>query len=196
MNKKRNKRVKRMEVIFDEKGKFGAYKDIYTGDRYGLPMLKNNKKSPYLEWYMGNQKLAGEVFATDKDLKGETHRVLWLLISVLDYENWIYISITDIGKKLDMLRPNVSKAIKLLEKKEIIIRGPKIGSSFSFRFNPDFIWKGDVNVLEKYREEEEKKRIKDLKSKTDRRKKQKIEEFSKEHNIPLEKLKKFLVENT
>lgn len=182
----------RVEPIFDEKGKFEGYRDIYTGKRYGLPMLSEKvKRSPYLEWYMGNQRLAREVFAKDKELKGETHRVLWFLISVLDFENWIEISITDMAKELDILRPNVSRAIKLLEKKEIIIRGSKIGSSYLFQFNPDFMWKGDVINLEKYRREKEEDRIKTLKEKTNKRKNKKFEEFSKKYNIPIEDLKKY-----
>ncbi len=75
------------------------------------------------------------------------------------------------SKELDMLRPNVSKAIKLLEKKEIIIRGPKIGCSYSFRFNPDFIGKGDVINFKKYRQEKEQEEIKNSKNKIDNKKK-------------------------
>jgi len=179
----------RIEPIFDRQGKFRGYRDIFTGDKYGLPVLKpNSKKSPYSEWYMGNQRLAREKFAKDKDLKGETHRVLWFLISILDFENWIQVSITDIAKEIDILRPNVSKAIKLLEKKEIIIRGPKIGCSYSFRFNPDYIWKGDVINLEKYRNEKEQEKITELKNKTSKRKEKKIKELCEKFNISFEDL--------
>ncbi len=186
----------RVQPIFDDQGRFKGYIDIYTGEKYGLPILKaKGKKSPYLEWYMGNQRLAREVFAKDKDFKSETHRVLWFLISILDFENWIQLSITEIAKELDMLRPNVSKAIKLLETKQIIIRGDKIGRSFSFRFNPDYIWKGDVINLEKYREKQERKKIKNLRNKISNKRNQKLEKLSKEYNIPIEKLQECLEEN-
>ena len=189
INRKKNMPVTRIEPIFNERGKFEGYKDVYTGEKYGLPTLTGKgKRSPYLEWYMGNQRLAREIFAKDRDFKGDTHRVLWFLISVLDFENWIQLSITDIAKELEMRQPNVSREIKLLEKKKIIIRGKKIGRSSSFRFNPDYIWKGEVINLEKYRDEKEQERIKELKNKTNKRKQKKLKELSEEYNISIEKL--------
>ena len=148
--------VTRVKPLFDERGRMRGYEDIYTGEQYGLPVLVGRKNSPYANgWYMGNQELAREVFAKDKDIKSETHRVLWFIISVLDFENWVQLSITEIANELGMRQPNVSKAIKVLENKEVIIRGPKVGRSFSFRFNPDFGWKGKVKNLDDYRRERE-----------------------------------------
>ena len=148
--------VTRIKPLFDERGKMRGYEDIYTGEQYGLPVLVGRKNNPYANgWYMGNQELAREVFAKDKDIKSETHRVLWFIISILDFENWVQLSITEIANELGMLQPNVSKAIKVLENKEVIIRGPKVGRSFSFRFNPEFGWKGKVKNLDDYRKERE-----------------------------------------
>jgi len=53
-----------------------------------------------------------------------------------------------------MHQPDVSKAMKVLEKKEIILRGPKVGRSYAFRLNPYFGWKGKVKNLEDYRNRE------------------------------------------
>ena len=148
--------VTRVKPIFDDRGKMRGYEDIYTGEQYGLPVLVGRKDSPYANgWYMGNQELAREIFAKDKDIKSETHRVLWFIISILDFENWVQLSITEIANELGMLQPNVSKAIKVLENKEVIIRGPKVGRSFSFRFNPEFGWKGKVKNLDHYRKQKE-----------------------------------------
>ena len=148
--------VTRVKPIFDDRGKMRGYEDIYTGEQYGLPVLVGRKDSPYANgWYMGNQELAREIFAKDKDIKSETHRVLWFIISILDFENWVQLSITEIANELGMRQPNVSKAIKVLENKEVIIRGPKVGRSFSFRFNPEFGWKGKVKNLDHYRKQKE-----------------------------------------
>ena len=148
--------VTRIKPIFDHMGRMRGYEDIYTGEQYGLPVLVGRKNNPYSNgWYMGNQELAREVFAKDKDIKSETHRVLWFIISILDFENWVQLSITEIANELGMRQPNVSKAIKVLENKEVIIRGPKIGRSFAFRFNPDFGWKGKVKNLDDYRKQKE-----------------------------------------
>ncbi len=51
----------------------------------------------------------------------------------------------------DLKQPNVSRAMKILEEKEIILRGPKVGRSYAFMLNPDFGWKGNVANLEYYR---------------------------------------------
>ena len=148
--------ITRVKPIFDERGRMRGYEDIYTGEQYGLPVLVGRKNNPYANgWYMGNQELAREVFAKDKDIKSETHRVLWFIISILDFENWVQLSITEIANELGMRQPNVSKAIKVLENKGVIIRGPKVGRSFSFRFNPDFGWKGKVKNLDDYRKQRE-----------------------------------------
>ncbi len=148
--------VTRVKPIFDDRGKMRGYEDIYTGEQYGLPVLIGRKYNPYANgWYMGNQELAREIFAKDKDIKSETHRVLWFIISILDFENWVQLSITEIANELGMRQPNVSKAIKVLENKEVIIRGPKVGRSFSFRFNPEFGWKGKVKNLDHYRKQKE-----------------------------------------
>lgn len=111
------------------------------------------KQDPYSEgWVMNNQK-ALELLATDKDLKGETYRVFLILLSRLDFENWIQITQTEISEKLKMKKSNVSKAISILEGKQIIFRGPKIGRTYAFRLNPYYGWKGKVKNLNEYRKE-------------------------------------------
>ena len=55
--------------------------------------------------------------------------------------------------------------INLLEKKEIILRGPKVGRSYAFRLNPYFGWKGKVKNLDQYRKEKDNQETKDLKRK-------------------------------
>ena len=102
-----------------------------------------------------NSQEALELIAQDKEITGRIHRVLWLLVAHLDFENWIQLPQGEICRKLDMKKQDVSSAIKLLEKKEIIIRGPKVGRSYSFRLNPMLGWKGDVRNLEDYRKNQD-----------------------------------------
>jgi hypothetical protein len=61
----------------------------------------------------------------------------------LDYENWVTVPQNEIAEALDLKRPNVSASIKLLEKKQIILRGPKVGRSSSWRLNPNYGFKGN-----------------------------------------------------
>lgn len=121
----------------------------------GVVVYCGVKQNPYSKGWVMNSQEALELLATDKDLKGETYRVLLLLLSRLDFENWIQVTQTEISEKLEMKKPNVSKAISILEDKSIILRGPKIGRTYAFRLNPYFGWKGKVRNLNDYRREEE-----------------------------------------
>lgn len=113
------------------------------------------KLNPYAKGWVMNSQEALELLATDKDLKGETYRVLLLLLSRLNFENWIQITQNEISEKLEIRKPHVSRAITLLEEKGIILRGPKVGRSYAFRLNPNYGWKGKVRNLNDYRKKED-----------------------------------------
>nr|WP_250996819.1 hypothetical protein [Escherichia coli] len=51
----------------------------------------------------------------------------------------------DIAEALNMQKTNVSRAVKTLIEFEIILEGPKIGRSKTYRLNPQFGWKGTVS---------------------------------------------------
>jgi biotin operon repressor len=101
--------------------------DLLTGELIeGFPVWVGVKSSPYgNRWFMTNQKL--------------------------DFENWIYVSQTEIAEILNMKRQQVSRAIKLLEKKGILLRSPKIGRSYGYRLNPYYGWKGKSKKLQNAR---------------------------------------------
>ncbi len=99
--------------------------DVYAVDRRtgeildGVPVLCGVKRNPYSGgWVMNNQE-ALQIIAKDKDIKWETYRVLIYILSILDFENWIQMPLSEIAKELDMQRPCISRAIKILESKEI-----------------------------------------------------------------------------
>ena len=131
----------------------------------GVPVLCGVKRNPYNKGWVMNSQEALELIAQDKEITGRIHRVLWLLVAHLDFENWIQLSQKEICKKLDMKKQDVSSAVKVLEEKEIIIRGPKVGRSYSFRLNPMLGWKGNVKNLDDYRQKEENKYYKEKKQK-------------------------------
>ena len=194
--------VTRIKPIFNKQGKLEGYEDTYTGEKYGFPVIVGRKINPYSQGWVMNSQEGMRILAKDKDIKAETHRVLWFIGGILDFENWVHISITEIAQELDMQRSSVSRAIKLLEKKEIILRGPKVGRSHTFMLNPYFGWKGKVKNLEKYREE--KYRNKDYSDKISIKKpktleKTRISEFSEEfkhlsqkYDIPLDEIENLL----
>ena len=143
--------VTRLKPLYDKAGTLKGYVDKYTGEEFGFPVIVGRKRNPYEKGWVMNSQDAAILLAKDKDIKGETHRVLWFIIGILDFENWVQLSVTEIAEELKMHRPDVSKAMKVLENKEIILRGPKVGRSYAFRLNPYFGWKGKVKNLEDYR---------------------------------------------
>jgi DNA-binding transcriptional ArsR family regulator len=153
--------VTRLKPLYDKAGVFKGYVDKYTGEEYGFPVIIGRKQNPYSKGWVMNSQEAMIILAKDKEIKGETHRVLWFIGGILDFENWVQLSVSEIAEELELKRPNVSRAIKLLEKKEIIIRGPKVGRCYAFMLNPEFGWKGKVKNLNDYRDQEHERRTKE-----------------------------------
>lgn len=181
-------RITHIRPLYNESGKLKGYIDKYTGKEYSFPVILIDRRNPYSKgWFMNNQETS-ILLAKDKDIKGQTHRILRFIEGILDFENWIYISITDIAKELEMHRSDVSKGIKVLQKKEIILEGSKIGNLKTYMLNPTFGWKGKVKNLEKYREEKEQKRIKNLNNKIDKKRNEKLKALGEKYNIPIEEI--------
>jgi DNA-binding Lrp family transcriptional regulator len=147
--------VTRLKPLYDRAGKLKGYVDKYTGEEYGFPVIVGRKRSPYTKGWVMNSQEALEVVAKDKDIKGETYRVLFFICARLDFENWVQLSVKEIAQELNLKQPSVSRAMKILEQKEIILRGPKVGRSYAFMLNPDFGWKGKVKNLDDYRKQRE-----------------------------------------
>ena len=174
--------VTRLKPLYDEMGKLKGYVDKYTGEEFGFPVIVGRKRSPYEKGWVMNSQEALEIVAKDKDIKGETYRVLFFICARLDFENWVQISVTEIAKELGMHQPDVSKAMKVLETKEIILRGPKVGRSYAFMLNPEFGWKGKVKNLDEYRKEREQEERREKKQERNQ-KNLKLVELSKRDQI-------------
>jgi hypothetical protein len=74
---------------------------------------------------------------------GETYSVLLHLMSKLSFDNWINVTQAEIGNSLGMARPNVSRAMKVLVEKKIILEGPRTGRCHTYRLNYAVGYKGD-----------------------------------------------------
>lgn len=120
--------------------------DLDTGELVEgtVALLGRRIKSPYAGGFFMSNQLALLELARDKDLGMEALRVLIYLCGRLDFENYIQLEQKEISEDLGMLKPNVSRAMKLLEDKGIIVRGPRAGKSYVWHLNPNFGWKGKV----------------------------------------------------
>lgn len=104
-------------------------------------------------WFMAFQD-AFEELAKDREITSEPRRVLDYLFSKLDFENFIQQSQQDIAQALGMHKSQVSEAMKLLVRKQIVLEGPKVGRSKCYRLNPNYGWKGKVKTLQEARREQ------------------------------------------
>lgn len=129
--------------------------DANTGEKMeGLPVWVSKKNNPYGKGWIMNSQEALEELAEDKELTGETLRIFLLLSARLDFENWIQISQKEIAEKLGMKKQNVSRSMKILESKSIILKIEASGRSNAYRLNPHYGWKGKVRNLDDWREQQ------------------------------------------
>ena len=92
--------------------------------------------------------------AKDDQLTGADFRVLLHLFGQLDFENYLHISQKDIADTLGMQKQHVSRAMRLLIAKGIVLDGPKVGRMRTYRLSPNLGWKGRVTNLGKYRRDQ------------------------------------------
>lgn len=74
----------------------------------------------------------------------EDYRVLMALMAKLDFENLIQVPQVELAVKLKMKRPNINRSMKRLVELGVILEGPKIGRSKTYRLNPNIGWKGSA----------------------------------------------------
>ena len=68
-------------------------------------------------------------------------RVLMALCAVLDFENFIQLSQSDLAKLIGMKKENVNRAMAELFERGIVIKGMKVGRSLTYRLSPTFGFK-------------------------------------------------------
>lgn len=82
-----------------------------------------------------------EAVAIDPDLDGVDLRVLFYLLSNLDFENYLRAPQIEISVMLNRHPSHISRSIRKLQEKGIVIAGPKVGRSGTWRLNANFVTK-------------------------------------------------------
>jgi len=82
--------------------------------------------------------------AAKANLGADAYRVLFAVLSVVDFENWIQFNQSEMADTIGMRRQNFGRAMRKLEAIELLQRGPKVGRSVTYRLNPSFGWKGSA----------------------------------------------------
>ena len=137
----KNDKVQTVNPVTGEK-KEGYF--VYIA--YPKPKIKD------VRWMMTFQDSL-KIIAKDTEITGQVMRVYMFAISELEFENYLTIKQTVIAQELAMDKSVVSRAIKLLVDKGIILK-VKEGRVTAYKLNPEYGWKGKVSTMET-----EKKRI-------------------------------------
>lgn len=111
-----------------------------------VAVIKPKQKSSFKRHFTMNQ---AALLTVAQTLNHDQLRVFLALCAHLDYENFIQVPQIEIAEKLKMHKQHVSRAIKHLIEFEVILDGPKIGRSKSYRLNPNYGWKGTVKNHDK-----------------------------------------------
>jgi len=134
---------KRIEQIDTETG------EVIDGCIVWIP--HRPKLTEVNKWFMLFQETLLDI-AKDKDLALPQKNVLLFMWGHLDFENYIHIKQQEIADELEMHKSGVSRAIKTLVDKKIILLESKQGVR-CYRLNPDYGWKGKIKNLNEYRQD-------------------------------------------
>jgi predicted transcriptional regulator len=127
--------------------------DLDTGDiLQGVPVYFNATVRWREDWFMAIQD-AFEALSKDKELYGRTRAVLDFMMSKLSWENWVHVEQKQIVEELDLHKSDVSRAIRLLVEKGIILRAPlpRNKRMYAYKLNSNYGYKGKVKNLSIYR---------------------------------------------
>jgi predicted transcriptional regulator len=129
-------------------------------DGYFVYMAYPKPKIKGVRWMMTFQDSL-EIIAMDKEMTGQTLKVMLLLMGNLEFENYITIKQVAIAEKLGMDKADVSKAMRLLVGKGIILK-VKEGTTTGYKLNPHYGWKGSVTHMEAETRRIAKERVVDI----------------------------------
>lgn len=118
-----------------------AWIDDETGEITGFSHPEKRMKNGLGGGWMAMYQRAMEWLAEVK-LPQEQYRILFHLMSHLDFDNYLRVTQSEIAKKLEMNQPNVARAFRGLLERDIIRAGPKVGNARTYRLNPRMGMKG------------------------------------------------------
>lgn len=147
--KSSNKKRRKKKLVFDtpaKKQKILTIVNKETGEVEARINLQNRLEKG--GWFPFFQK--GAVYLA-QNLRGEELRVLFYMMSKMDYGNYIRVTNKNICNNLQMNHGNVTRAIRKLIKSNVIAVQEWYGISRIYRMNPNFMHKGR-DVYQTHRE--------------------------------------------
>ena len=133
---------------------------LHTGQAFNTEATVNDCVDPFYDYktkigYVKMRQTNLKILGKDKDIKIGHWRVLSILLSELKFGNFVQVGQKYIAEEVSIHAVNVSKIMKDLVNKGVIIEGEKIHRFKTYALNPEFGYKGSnknhVLALAKYR---------------------------------------------
>jgi hypothetical protein len=119
--------------------------DLKTGD-YEPAITWVRQKWKGESFFMGFQEAFAEL--AKKRLGSEAKDVFLLILGRVDYNNQVTMPQVEMARQLGMKRQNVSRAVAVLIKEEVlIVEEPQLRRNQRLRLNDRYGWKGKLKNL-------------------------------------------------
>lgn len=117
-----------------------GYADTETGEVFDLIAVPRERAAG--GFVMAQQAALERLTTAANCLKLGDYQVLMALFARLDWDNFLHLDLSDLAKKLGRDRAGLSRAVARLVAEGVLIRGPKVGRSHTYRLDPNLGWKG------------------------------------------------------
>ena len=136
--------VRRIKPPEEEKRQL-AVLDMKTGEfEPAITWVRQKWKGE--SFFMGFQEAFAEL--AKKRLGSEAKDVFLLILGRVDYSNQVTMPQVEMARQLGMKRQNVSRAVAVLIKEEVLlVEEPQLGRNRRLRLNDRYGWKGKLKNL-------------------------------------------------
>ena len=124
-----------------------------TGEVYGLLLPRKTHFPRGTEYNVMFKD--GWNYLSSVNLAGRDTKVLFKLLSRLDYQNWISVAQETLAEELNISQGDINRSIKKLIEHKIIERqkDPADKRRWMYRLNADLGWRGDASQWAKHQAE-------------------------------------------
>lgn len=122
-----------------------GYANIETGEVVDFVPVPRYQSHAYHSggFFMGYQEALARVIDSPDLTDGEL-RVLFKLLTRLEYNSVVLVNVSELAREMGRNRQAVSKSIKALVERSVLVRGPKMGRTSSYMLNPDLAFVGSA----------------------------------------------------
>ena len=128
--------------------------DLDTGELLeGVNVATFRPRLKIKERYMLLFQDAFQKLAADREIRGETLRVLMALIAKLDFDNYLNFSQRQLAREMNLHQPAVARGMQQLIERGLVLKGPPGENKRStYRLSHNLAWRGRVRSLEEARQ--------------------------------------------